>query len=85
MTAAEYNLLDMDQKTHLLWTYGELLDERVDYGKSRTFMYHLQGFYVEISINVKDESIRRVRALESPGDWNGYLKSVSLEELLSSS
>lgn len=82
MNASEYNQLDMDQKTRMLWTSGMLLDERIEFSKFRVCIYHLRGFYVELTIGMKDDSIRRVHAMEKPRDWNGYLNSVDLEALL---
>ena len=82
MDATEYNDLEIDQKANLLWTYGLMVNERVEYNKFKVCIYGLGGFYVELSYCVRDNSVRRIRALETSSDWQGYLGSVDLEALM---
>lgn len=84
MTASEYNNLDLDQKANTLWTYGQMVHERREYNKFKVCIYGLGAFYVELSYCIKDNTVRRIRALENASDWQGYLNSVELADLMAS-
>jgi hypothetical protein len=60
------------------------VDERIIYNKYIIKMYSIYSFFVEVWIDVKTLKIDKIQALENSQDWQGYLKSIRLEDLITS-
>ena len=81
VTKQEFNNMEMNNKTALVISGGELIDERVIYGKYHIKMYSMRHFFVEVWIDVKKVEVEKIRAIESEADWSGYLDSIRISDL----
>ena len=85
MTAKQFNAMkSLDNKADLVWDIGMHVDERIIYNKYIIKMYSIYSFFVEVWIDVKTLKIDKIQALENSQDWQGYLKSIRLEDLITS-
>jgi hypothetical protein len=68
---SDFDILSFDGKASLISKYGRYLDQRIHKDGSRTMIYDLFGFYVEVSYR-KDRRVQYIRSRsnyfdESPG------------------
>ena len=82
MTKKEFNELEINIRTALIWSSGQFIDERVIYGKYHIKMYAMKSFFVEVWIDVKKLHIEKVQAIESETDWSSYLNSIRITDLV---
>jgi hypothetical protein len=82
MTKKEFNELEVNARTALVWSTGQFIDERIIYGKYHIKMYAMKNFFVEVWIDLKRLNIEKVQAIESETDWSGYLHSISIADLM---
>lgn len=85
MTVSEFNKLDIKDKGEALFvpkSKAVFIDERIIYNKYIIKIYALNYFFVEVWVTVKDPQIEKIFALEKEEDWQGYLKSINLSDLI---
>ena len=81
MTAKEFNSLSLDGKG-VVFQEGTYVDQRIVYNEHKIVMYSLHNFYVEIYYNAHSNKIEDIDALESLDDWDNFMASVKLGDLI---
>lgn len=73
MNFANFNSLETNQKMDAVWEWAFLVGRR-EGSTSNTFLYSLNGFFVEVVITVSDNDISRIDALHllSLDQLHGY-------------
>lgn len=82
MTAKNFNELSIENKSTYLWENGIYVDERVSYNKYLIKIYSLDDFYVEVYYSIEDNKIEDIYGVETDEDWEGFLKTIDLRELM---
>jgi hypothetical protein len=81
MSEKEFNELELNERTALLWSQGDFIDERIIYGKYQIKMYSMKNFFVEVWIKLKPLEIEKVHAIDCEKDWSGYLNGMKIADL----
>ena len=82
MNPSKFNRMITDAKANFLWDNGIFVDERVSYNKYLIKVYSLIDFYVEVYYSIDDNKIEDIYAIETEQDWEGFLKTIDLSQLL---
>ncbi len=83
MTLTEFeSIQDLNERANLLWSKAKFLDERIVYNKSKYLIFALFNFYVELTYDIKTNELTKAKALETLEDWEGYLSSIKIDQLL---
>ena len=77
----KFNQLDLGDKADTLWPDAEFIDHRFN-EKSMVCIYKLHDFFVEVHFNIQSKDIIKILAIDSERDWEDYLGSISLDELM---
>jgi hypothetical protein len=81
MNLSDFDILSFDGKASLISKYGRYLDQRVHKDGSRTIVYDLFGFYVEVSYR-KDRRVQYIRSratyLKEAPDYPDELSILNL-------
>jgi len=81
MTLTDFDILTFDGKASLVSRYGQFLEQRIARDGSRTMIYDLFGFYVEVSYR-KDRRVQYIRSRANLfTDSPDYLNELSLLHL----
>ena len=75
ISAEQYKLLSIEAKGNILWKDGAFLEEVIDYGKYRVWIYELNKFFVGVYYSVKQNRIEKIEVLKDRKD--DLIKSIS--------
>jgi hypothetical protein len=75
-----FNCLSFDEKSKLVWLKATLLLSKTE-GNTRTNIYYMDGFYIQLFYNVQRTFIENIEATESKDVIDGYLDQVELSSL----
>lgn len=76
--------MELLEKTEVLSTDGIYLARRTD-GCYSILLYQLDGFYVELYYNARQNCLTCIRSFDSVGDLAYYLEDVDISDLFSKS
>ena len=77
MTLYEYNLLDPDTKSQVLWDKGTFIMTRIE-NPYRINLYSLFDFFAEAWYNDDANSIDKIRTFKSINALEPYLSKIKL-------
>ena len=77
-TAERFNILDFDEKAWHVWHHATFLIVRYN-SKFRVNLYHLNGYYIQLWYNVKQNRIEKIAATPSKKVINPYLRVICLD------
>ena len=72
--------LTINQKTELLWNYGEIIAEKVYY-ECNISLFLLENFYVEVFFNRVQNEIVGIEIQENVQILYEYVKDIDLAEI----
>ncbi len=78
MTLYEFNVLNEDEKTALLWSEGLFVTDKPG---SSILLYQLYDFYVEVFYEGKENKIQRLRSFSSLDQLDAYLNIVDISSV----
>ena len=79
-TSEKFNILDFDEKAWHVWHSATFLIVRHN-SKFRVNLYHLNGYYIQLWYNVKQNRIEKIAATPSAKVMDPYLKLIHLEDV----
>ncbi len=75
-----FNCLSFDEKSKLVWLKATLLLSKTE-GNTRTNIYYLEGFYIQLFYNTQRMFIDKIEATDSKEVIDEYLDQVELSSL----
>ena len=77
MTLNQFNALDELEQAEAIWKNGVLLGNRTE-GEYNHILYQIDGFYVELHFQMKQNTIKGARVFSNPDHLQPYLEQMTI-------